>query len=201
MQLVRSNLIRSSLFPLSRTRFTSSPVPVCTHLKSLPTKGKNVFIAPNAIVIGDVKIGDNSSVFYGCVLRGDINSISIGDNSNIQDNTVMHVSTPTPCIVKDNVTVGHNAILHACTIESNCLIGMGAIVMDEAVVNSWSIVAAGALIPQGKQFPPNSLLVGSPAKRVRDINESEKEMIQKSATKYVETAKEHLLYFHQKVEK
>src|SRR5436309_2430994 len=117
-----------------------------------PNIGERVFIAPNATVLGSVTLGARSSVFYNCVLRADINSIVVGEETNIQDSTVVHLSRKFPTIIGNRVTIGHAAIIHACTIGNDCLIGMGSIIMDGAVIGEGSIVAAGAIVTMGKQF-------------------------------------------------
>eukprot|EP00808_Paulinella_micropora_P008291 g60394.t1 len=149
------------------------------------------FVAEDAVVIGRVTLGEDSSVFYQCVLRADINTIKIGPRSNVQDGSVLHVNDSQGVDVGEGVTIGHKAILHACTIGDRCIIGMGAIVMDGANIGAESVVAAGALVPPGKAFPPRSLLVGSPAKRVRDVNEKEFAWNLESAAKYVRVAQDH----------
>ncbi|MBS3994295.1 MAG: gamma carbonic anhydrase family protein [Alkaliphilus sp.] len=149
------------------------------------------FIAENATVIGKVSIGENSSVWYGTVLRGDVSYIEIGENSNIQDNTVIHLNKDLPTLIGDNVTVGHGAIIHACTIKDNVLIGMGAIILDGAVIESNVIIGAGSLVPPGKLIKSNSLVVGTPAKVIRELTVSECEGIKKSAENYVKIANNH----------
>ena len=138
-----------------------------------PVLGERVFIAEGAKLIGDVEIGDDSSVFYNAVLRADLAEIRIGKRTNIQDNVTVHLSTGVGVHVGDDVTVGHNAVLHACDIDSDVLVGMGAIVMDGAHIKPHSVVAAGALVPQGKEFPERSLIVGAPAHVVRELTEEE----------------------------
>ena len=163
-----------------------------------PKIGKNVLLCDGAKVIGEVEIGNNSSIWYNCVLRGDVNYIKIGENSNVQDCSVVHVwhrdekSSGYPTIIGDNVTIGHNCIIHACRIEDNCLIGMGSIVMDNANIGKNSIVGAGSVVTKGKNFPPNSLIIGNPAKVVRELTLEEIEEIRNSAIRYVEFAKEFL---------
>ena len=149
------------------------------------------FVADSADIIGDVTAEENSSIWYNCTLRGDIAPIIIGKNSNIQDNSVLHVNRETPTIVGNNVTIGHRVLLHSCTIEDGCLIGMGAIILDNSVIGSESIVGAGALITMGKKFPPKSLILGSPAKAIRTLTEEEVESIRKNVASYVAISKEY----------
>ena len=152
-----------------------------------PKIGKNVFIAENATVIGDVEIGDDSSVWFGAILRGDVNYIKVGKCTSIQDGTVVHVTNRThPTLIGDYVTVGHAVKLHGCTVKDNCLIGIGAIILDGAVINENSIVAAGTLVPPGKEFPPNSLIMGFPAKVKRELSPEEIEHLKEHALRYVD---------------
>ncbi|TYP56101.1 gamma carbonic anhydrase family protein [Thermosediminibacter litoriperuensis] len=153
---------------------------------------ESCFIAPTADIIGDVTVGENSSVWHRAVLRGDINSIKIGANSNIQDGTVIHVADGHPVTIGNNVTVGHNAILHGCTIKDNALIGMGAIVLDGAVVGEGALVGAGSLVPEGREIPPYSLAVGIPAKVVRELTAEQIDKIKKNTEGYVELAKAYI---------
>jgi gamma-carbonic anhydrase len=149
----------------------------------------DVFVAKGAHIIGDTKIGSQSSIWFNVVVRGDVHHVRIGKRTNIQDNSTVHVTEgEAPCIIGDNVTVGHNAIIHACTIENLCLIGMGAIILDQAVIQEGSFVAAGALVTPGKTFPQYSLIMGSPAKVVRELNPKEREDLMASADHYVQTA-------------
>ncbi|WP_457567618.1 gamma carbonic anhydrase family protein [Desulfurobacterium sp.] len=158
-----------------------------------PQIGKRVFIAENAVIIGDVKIGDDSSIWYGTIIRGDVNYIRIGRCTSVQDGTVIHVTNKTaPTIVGDYVTIGHAVKLHGCEIKNNCLIGIGAIILDKAVINENSIVAAGALVPPGKEFPPNSLIMGFPAKVVRTLSEEEINGLREHALRYVRYKDEYL---------
>ncbi len=140
-----------------------------------PRIGRDVFVAPGATIVGDVEIGDGASIWYGCVLRGDVAAIRVGANSNIQDGTIVHVSGRQPGIadIGDNVTVGHKVIIHACTLEPGCFIGVGAIVMDRAVIESGAMVAAGALVTPGKRVPRGQLWGGSPAVYMRDLTAEE----------------------------
>jgi len=151
-----------------------------------PVIGERVFIAPGASVIGNVELADDVSIFHNAVLRGDINSIKIGKGTNIQDNSTVHLASNKGVVIGDGVTVGHNAIVHACDIEDYCIIGMGSCVMDNAKVGHHSIVGAGALITSGKEFPPYSLITGSPARRLRDLTKEEIEQCETSSRHYIE---------------
>jgi carbonic anhydrase/acetyltransferase-like protein (isoleucine patch superfamily) len=128
-------------------------------------------------VVGDVHLGEESSVWYGAVLRGDTEPIRVGARTNIQDGCVLHADPGYPAIVGDDCVVGHNAIVHGCVVEDGCLIGMGATVLNGARIGEGSIVAAGALVPEGKEFPPRSLIVGIPAKRAKDVSEEQEESL------------------------
>ncbi len=139
-------------------------MPVYKLEKMVPEIESSVFIAETAQVIGDVKIGKNSSVWFGSVLRGDIEKISIGEGTNIQDLSVCHSDPGTPCIIGNNVTVGHRCIIHGCTISDNCLIGMGAIIMNGAKIGKGSIIAAGSVVLENQEIPPYSLVTGIPGK-------------------------------------
>lgn len=149
-----------------------------------PIIDKDAFIAETASVLGDVTLGEGSSIWYGAVARGDIAPITIGKYSNIQDNATVHNETDIPAIVGDYTVVGHNAIVHGCTIGNNCLIGMGAIILNRAVIGDNCIVGAGSLVTQGKVIPPNSLVIGSPAKVIRQVTEEELGKIKKNAIRY-----------------
>lgn len=138
-----------------------------------PKIGERVFVAEGAKLIGDVEIGDDSSVFYNSVLRADLAEIRVGKRTNIQDNVTVHLSEDVGVFVGDEVVVGHNAVLHACVIDDHVLVGMGAIVMDGAHIKRNSIVGAGALVTQGKEFPENSLILGNPAHVVRELTADE----------------------------
>ena len=151
-----------------------------------PRIGERVFVADGAFLVGDVEVGEDSSVFYGAVLRGDLAPIRVGCRTNIQDNVTVHVSTDVPTVIGDEVTVGHNAVLHACTIDDNVLIGMGAIVMDGAHIKKNCIVGAGAVVTQGKEFPENSLVLGSPAHVVRELTVDELENVRGGMLRYIE---------------
>lgn len=151
--------------------------------------GKTVFIAKSADVIGKVKLGNFISVWFNTVIRGDVDTITIGDRTNIQDGTVVHVAPGHPTVIGEGVSIGHNAIIHGCEIGDNVLVGMGAIVLNGAKIGDNSIVGAGSLVTQGKVFPPNSLIMGSPAKKVRDLSPEEVQSIRDNAEEYLDTMK------------
>ena len=154
-----------------------------------PQLGEDAYVSENAMVIGDVSLGDEVNIWFGAVLRGDMHYIKIGNRTNIQDNSVVHVTTGvSPTNIGNGVTVGHGAIIHGCTIEDDCLIGMGAILMDDAVIGAGSLIGAGALIPPNMQIPKNSLVVGSPGKVIRQIKEVEREMILERPQEYIDLA-------------
>lgn len=158
-----------------------------------PTISGKAFIAPGAAVIGDVEIGADTGVWFGCVIRGDVNIIRIGERTNIQDGTVIHVTRDTaPTHIGSNVTIGHSVLLHGCTLEDSCFIGMRATLMDGAVVESGAMVAAGALVTPGKRVPSGQLWAGSPAKYFRDLTSEEKAFFAISAENYVRHAREYL---------
>ena len=151
-----------------------------------PQIGPNVFIAENALVIGDVQIGEDSSVWFGSVRRGDVNYIRIGERTNIQDMTMIHVaSSGDPTILEDEITVGHRVTLHACYVESRCLIGMGAILMDGVRVGNNSIVAAGTLLTPGTIIPARSMVMGSPGRVKRELSDQELSLLDRSWRNYV----------------
>ena len=152
-----------------------------------PVIPDSCYISESVDLIGDVTLGDDVSLWFGTVVRGDMHFITIGNRSNIQDNSVVHVTTDiSPTRIGSEVTVGHNAIIHGATIEDRCLIGMGAIIMDDAVVGEGSIVGAGAVVPPNKIIPPRSLVVGLPAKIVRQTTDEELEMIIERAQHYID---------------
>lgn len=156
--------------------------------KISPTIGKEVFVAPDAWVIGDVELGNNVSVFFGAILRGDILPIRIGRGTNIQEHSMLHTSHGrVPTIVGEDCTIGHRAIVHGCKVGNRTLIGMGAIVLDEAEIGDECLIGAGALILEGKKIPPRSLVVGSPGKVIRELNDAEVEGLKRSAADYVKT--------------
>lgn len=159
-----------------------------TFLRKQPVLGKDVYIANGARVIGDVSLGDFSSVWFNAVLRGDINRISIGHHSNVQDNSVLHLADNFACVLGNYVTVGHAAVVHACTVEDEVLVGMGSVVLDGAVIGRQSIIGARALVTQNMQVPPGSLVLGAPAKVVRPLTDKEKASLRTMAEKYVKVA-------------
>ncbi|MFM2082443.1 MAG: hypothetical protein RL380_1134 [Verrucomicrobiota bacterium] len=155
-------------------------------LRQQPKLGKGVYLAKTAVVIGDVTLGDHASVWYGAVLRGDINRIVVGHHSNVQDNAVLHLADEHPCILGNWVTVGHSAVVHACTVGDECLVGMGAVILDGAEIGAQSIVGAKALVTQGMKIPPGSLVLGAPAKVVRALTPEERAGLKWWAQKYVD---------------
>lgn len=155
--------------------------------------GAGCFIAPTATLIGDVVLGEHSSVWFGCVLRGDVGFIRIGKRTNIQDLTTIHVTGGLAnTMVGDDVTVGHRAVLHGCTVEDGCLIGMGAVVLDGAVVGAGSIVGAGAVVTPGTRIAPGSMVLGTPGRVVRPLHPHELEMGRLGAAAYVELSRSYL---------
>jgi len=188
---MRSPALRASFFiSIARKTFTNDPVKKLesqfdTFLRRQPTLGQGVYIAKTAAVLGDVTLGDYSSVWYGAVLRGDINKIVIGHHSNIQDNSVLHLADDFPCLLGNWVTVGHSAVVHACTVGDECLVGMGAIILDGAEIGEQSIIGARALVTQGTKIPPGSMVLGSPAKVVRPLTPEERAGLKWWAEKYV----------------
>ncbi|HQD26646.1 MULTISPECIES: gamma carbonic anhydrase family protein [Methanoculleus] len=157
-------------------------------MESGSVAGKRVFIAENATVIGDVTLADDVSVWFGAVIRGDRDRISVGAGSNIQDNAVVHTTIGFPVTVGADVSVGHGAILHGCTIHDRVLVGMGAVVLNGAVVGEGSIIGAGAVVTEGKEIPPNSLVLGVPGKVVRETTPEQQESIIQNAREYVKLA-------------
>ncbi len=148
-----------------------------------------VFIAETATVIGDVTMGKESSVWFSAVLRGDAAPITIGEGTNVQDNAVIHVDEGTPTIIGKRVTIGHGAIVHGATVQDEVLIGMGAIILSNAKIGTHSIIAAGSVVTEGAEIPPNSLVMGVPGKVVRHINDEELAKIEEGAKHYIERAK------------
>ena len=154
-------------------------------------RSKALFVAPDAAVIGDVELGEDSSVWYGAVLRGDTEPIRIGARSNIQDGTVVHTDDGFPTTVAEDVTVGHNVVLHGCTIGPGCTIGMGAILLNGSRVGANSLVAAGALLPEGREYPSDSVIMGVPARAVRELTDDERARVAEGSEVYQQRAREH----------
>lgn len=163
---------------------------ISSYLSKVPVIPASVFVAPGAHIIGDVEIGEDCSVWFNTVIRGDVYYIRIGSRTNIQDGAILHVTlNKHPVIMGDEITIGHGAILHGCTVHDRVLIGMGAKVLDRAVIRSNSIIAAGALVKEGYEVPENTLMAGVPAKPVRPLTPDETEKIRRSANNYIEYAK------------
>jgi carbonic anhydrase/acetyltransferase-like protein (isoleucine patch superfamily) len=154
-------------------------------VRKQPTLGRDVYLARTAVVLGDVTLGDGASVWYGAVLRGDINRITVGHHSNVQDNAVLHVADEFPCVLGNWVTVGHAAIVHACTVGDECLVGMGSIILDGAEVGEQCIIGARALVTAGMKIPAGSLVLGSPAKVARALTQEERSGLKRWAERYV----------------
>jgi carbonic anhydrase/acetyltransferase-like protein (isoleucine patch superfamily) len=150
-----------------------------------PKFGENCFLAQNSVVVGEVTMGNNCTVWFNAVVRGDVHSITIGDNTNIQDGAIIHCTyQKAKTVIGSNVSIAHNAIVHGCTIHDNVLIGMGAIIMDDAVVESNAVIAAGAVVLAGTRVESGSIYAGMPAKKVKEITEEMKEVIQRTARNY-----------------
>ncbi len=161
------------------------------HLSKTPDVASANWVAKNATVVGDVTLGPRSSVFYGAVLRGDIARIVVGEGSNVQDNCIVHLADDLDAIIGKWCTIGHGAIIHACTIEDECLIGMGATVLDGAVVGARSIVGAGAVVTPRTVIPPGSMVLGAPAKVVRALSPEEQAKLKGWAEKYLHVSQAH----------
>ncbi len=159
-----------------------------TFLARRPTFDQSVYIAPGAVVLGDVTLGDYASVWFCAVLRADINRIVIGARTNIQDHCVLHLADDYPCILGHDVTVGHSAIVHACTIGNEVLVGMGSIILDGAIIGEQSILGAGTVVTQGEVIPPGSMVLGTPGRVVRALTPDERLSIKGFADKYVHVA-------------
>ncbi|MFF0200125.1 gamma carbonic anhydrase family protein [Streptomyces sp. NPDC005017] len=156
-----------------------------------PTIDESAFVAPTASVIGDVTLGAGASVWYGAVLRGDVERISVGASSNVQDNCTLHADPGFPVSVGERVSIGHNAVVHGATVEDDCLIGMGATVLNGAVIGAGSLVAAQTLVPQGMVVPPGSLVAGVPGKVRRALSEEERQGVSLNGVMYAELGKAH----------
>ncbi len=168
-------------------------MPILKYLDKAPIISPSVYIAQGAFLIGDLSLEESSSVWFNVVIRGDVNHIRIGKRTNIQDNSTVHVTSGgNPTLIGDDVTIGHNAIIHAATIEHACLIGIGSKVLDGAVIGQKSLVGAGSLVSKGMIIPPRSLVYGSPAKIIRSLTDDEVKGLYQSAVHYVEVAKNYL---------
>ena len=167
---------------------TDTPALLRKFLRKSPQLGEGVYLASTAAVLGDVRLGDGASVWYSAVLRGDINYIEVGAGSNIQDGAVVHLAEKYPCIIGSWVTVGHGAVIHACTIGDECLIGMNCTILDGAEVGAQSIIGANALVTGGTKIPAGSLVLGSPAKVVRALSDKERANLKVWAQHYVDNA-------------
>ena len=167
-------------------------MPLLPYKGVMPRVGKNVFIAENAYVIGDVEIGDYASVWYGAVLRGDFAPIVIGSHTSIQENCVVHTDHGAPSTVGSHVTTGHTAVIHGATVGHHCIIGMGALLLNGATVGPESIVGAGAVLAEGKEFAPRSLILGVPGKALRTVTPEEITRIYSNAETYLGYAREYL---------
>jgi carbonic anhydrase/acetyltransferase-like protein (isoleucine patch superfamily) len=157
----------------------------------MPDIHPTAFVAPTAVIMGDVTLGEESSVWYTAVLRGDMAPIRIGARTNIQDATIVHVDEGVPCTIGDRVGVGHRVILHGCTVADECLIGMGSILLNECVIGTGSVIAAGAVVPEGMEVPPGSLVMGVPGRVVRPVDAELARRIAGTWAHYVEQAKAH----------
>jgi len=163
------------------------------YLSFSPEVHPSVFIAPSADVIGKVKIGANSSIWFQVVIRGDVNTIEIGERTNVQDQSVLHVTRRiAPLKIGDDVTIGHRVTLHGCTLNNRILVGMGTTIMDQAEISDDCIIGAGSLITENKKFPSKVLIMGAPAKVVRELTEEEIQFLRTSAANYVGDAKDYL---------
>ena len=158
------------------------------YLRKQPRLGEGVYIARGAVVLGDVTLGDHSSVWYNAVVRGDINRIEIGHHSNVQDNAVIHLADDFPCLIGNRVTVGHSAVVHACKVGDETLIGIGAVVLDGAVIGRQCVIGAKALITPGTEVPDGSMVFGAPGRVVRALSNDERNKLKIWAEKYVENA-------------
>lgn len=156
-----------------------------------PSINENAYVSESVDIIGDVKVEENVSIWFGARLRADMNKIVIGANSNIQENAVVHVDIESPVIIGENVTIGHSVIIHGCNISNNVLVGMGSIILNNAKISKNSIVGAGALVTQGKEFEEEVLILGNPAKAVRKLSEEEIKSIKRSANNYVALSKKY----------
>lgn len=156
-----------------------------------PTIAPDAWVAPGAVVVGDVTLGSRASVWYNCVLRGDIAPIRIGARTNVQDLTMVHVDTDRPCEVGADVGIGHRAIIHGCTIEDGCLVGMGSVILSHAVIGEGSVIAAGAVVTEGMEVPPGRLVVGVPGRIVREVDDELRARTRMTVEHYLALSKGH----------
>lgn len=160
-----------------------------------PQLGHDVLVASGAQLIGALTVGAESSIWFNTVIRADVQPITIGARTNVQDNSTIHVTAKDgPCLIGNDVTIGHGTVLHACTIEDLCLIGMGAVILDKAVIRHGSIVGAGSVVTQGKDFPPRSMIIGSPARVVRQLTDEEYASLLHSARHYLEVSRQYFAH-------
>ncbi len=171
-------------------------MPLISYKEHSPKIHESLFLAPDAWVTGKVTIAEDVSIFFGAVIRGDIQPITVGKGTNIQEHAMLHTSHHlADCIVGDSVTIGHSAIIHGCTIGNRCIIGMGATILDGAEIGEDSIVGANSLVTMNKKFPPKSMIMGSPAVHIRELTEVELSSILASARSYVEVGKNYREFF------
>jgi len=191
---IKSGLADRFSTPRFIVRYYSGVKMILNYLGTKPKIGKDVFIAEGAKIIGDVEIGNYSSIWFNAVVRGDVNYIKIGNRTNIQDNCVLHVTNETaPLNIGSGVTIGHGVILHGCTIEDNCLIGSSSIIWDGAVIGEGSIVGAGAVVLANTKVPPHSVILGFPAKIKKSVSKEQYNEILESAEHYVKYAQDYML--------
>ncbi len=164
---------------------------IIEHRGNVPQIGRNVYIAPTAVIVGDVVIEEGASVWFNAVLRGDEAPVRVGRNTNIQDNCTVHTDTDKPAIIGEDVTIGHNAIVHGCTVENGCLIGMGAIVLNDSRIKSGSVVAAGSVVREGQTVGPNQLVAGSPAIVKRELSGDIQEILRGAVDSYLRLSRAH----------
>lgn len=155
----------------------------------LPQVSPDAYVAENVVMTGDITVAPDANLWFGVVMRGDMSTITVGAGTNIQDNAVVHVDTDTPTSIGENVTIGHLCLIHGCTIKDNVLVGMTSTIMNRAVINKNTIIGAGSLVTEGKEFPEGVLIMGRPAKVVRELTEAEIAGIQASAKGYIEKSK------------
>lgn len=164
---------------------------IVEYMGHKPKIHESCYVADNASIIGRVELKKNANIWYGTVIRGDDNYIIVGENTNIQDNSTVHIDGNYPTIIGDNVTIGHNAIIHACTVGNYVLVGMGSIILNGSEIGDNVIIAAGSVVPPGKRIPSNTMIMGTPAKVVKELSEEEIENHKKRALDYVELANKH----------